>query len=126
MTGGYRPDRRGYFYTPTILADVTKDMTSYKEEVFGPVMSIIRVRDTEEAIQVANDSDFGLCACVYGDNTEDMIRIAQQLEVGMVFLNYGAASQASLPFGGVKKSGYGKENGSDGLRAFTNEKIILR
>lgn len=125
LFGGEKLDRKGFFYSPTILADITKEMTAYNEEIFGPVMSIIKVKDIDEAIAVANDSDFGLCGSVYGDNHEQLVSIASQIHTGMVFLNQAPASQASLPFGGVKKSGYGKENGPDGLKAFTNEKIIV-
>ncbi|PZM83883.1 NAD-dependent succinate-semialdehyde dehydrogenase [Candidatus Gracilibacteria bacterium] len=125
LIGGEKLDRKGYFYAPTILADVTPEMTSYKEEIFGPVASIIKVKDLDEAVKLANNSDFGLCGCVYGDDFEELKEIASQIETGMVFVNKPAASQASLPFGGVKKSGYGKENGPDGLKAFTNKKVIV-
>jgi len=114
-----------FFYVPTILWNVTPDITSYKEEVFGPVASIIKVQDLEEAIKIANDSDFWLCGCVYWDNVAQCIEIASQIETGMVFINSPAASKASLAFGGVKKSGYWKENGEDGLKAFTNKKVIV-
>ncbi|RKW21857.1 NAD-dependent succinate-semialdehyde dehydrogenase [Candidatus Gracilibacteria bacterium] len=125
LIGGKRIDRKGYFYEPTILADVTPEMTSYKEEIFGPVASIIKVKDVDEAIELANKSDFGLCGAVYGDDSEEILEVAKRIETGMVFLNKPAASQASLPFGGVKKSGYGKENGPEGLKAFTNKKVIV-
>lgn len=125
LIGGEKIDGLGFFYAPTILADVTSEMTSYKEEIFGPVMSIIKVKDLDEAVKIANDSDFGLCGTVWGDDTEELKSVAEKIETGMVFLNQWAASQASLPFGGVKKSGYGKENWPDGLKVFTNEKIIV-
>jgi len=98
LTGGKRLDRPGYFYAPTVLADVTAQMTSYQEEVFGPVASIIRVKDLDEAIAIANNSDFGLCGCVYGDNLEQCQEIASRIETGMVFINLPAGSRASLPF----------------------------
>ena len=110
---------------PTILADVTPEMTSYKEEIFGPVASVIRVKNLDEAIVIANHSDFGLCGCVYGDDIEELKMIARRIDTGMVFLNKPSASQAHLPFGGVKLSGYGKENGPEGLKAFTNKKVIV-
>lgn len=125
LFGGKKIDGKGFFYSPTILSDVTPKMTAYNEEIFGPVMSIIKVKDTEEAIKFANDSEFGLCGSVYGDNDRELQEIASKIHTGMVFIKKPAASQASLPFGGVKKSGYGKENGPDGLKAFTNEKIIV-
>lgn len=125
ITGGKKLDRTGYFYLPTILADVTPEMTSYKEEIFGPVASVIRVKNLDEAIEVANNSDFWLCGCVYGDDIEELKMIARRIETGMVFLNKPSASQAHLPFGGVRLSGYGKENGPEGLKAFTNKKVIV-
>jgi len=121
----YKINRTWYFYAPTVLADVDSNMTSYKEEVFWPVASIIKVQDLEEAINVANNSDFGLCGCVYGDDLDQCKNIASKIQTGMIFINKPSASQASLPFGGVKKSGYGKENGPEWLRAFTNKKIIV-
>ncbi|QFR39586.1 aldehyde dehydrogenase family protein [Candidatus Gracilibacteria bacterium 28_42_T64] len=125
LVGGKAMDRKGFFFAPTVLKNVTADMTSYKEEVFGPVASIIKSSSIEESIKIANDSDFGLCGCVYGDNQEQLIQVASQVETGMIFINKPAGSKASLPFGGVKKSGYGKENGPDGLKAFTNKKVVL-
>lgn len=125
ITGWKKWAMKGYFYLPTILADVTPDMTSYKEEIFGPVASVIRVKNIEEAIEVANNSDFWLCGCVYGDDEAELKIIARQIETGMVFLNKPAASQAHLPFGGVKLSWYGKENGPDWLKAFTNKKVVV-
>jgi succinate-semialdehyde dehydrogenase/glutarate-semialdehyde dehydrogenase len=125
LTGGKKLDRIGYFYAPTILRDVTPEMTAYREEIFGPVLSIIQVKDIEEAIKLANHSDFGLCGCVYGNDEEELKSIARRIETGAVFINKPAASQPHLPFGGIKKSGYGKENGPDGLKAFTNKKVII-
>ncbi len=88
-------------------------MTAYRKEIFGPVLSIIRVKDVEEAIGLANQSDFGLCGCVYGDDDEELKKIARRIETGAVFINKPAASQPHLPFGGIKKSGYAKENGPE-------------
>lgn len=125
ITGGGIIDREWFFYAPTVLADVTPEMTSYREEIFGPVASIIRVKDLDEAVRIANNSDFWLCGCVYGDDIKEIGMIARQIETGMVFLNKPSGSQAHLPFGGVKLSGYGKENGPEWLRAFTNKKVIV-
>ena len=122
---GKRIVRKWYFYEPTILADVTPEMTSYKEEIFGPVASIIKVKDVDEAIELANKSDFGLCWAVYWDDSEEILEAAKRIETWMVFLNKPAASQASLPFGWVKKSGYWKENWPEWLKAFTNKKVIV-
>lgn len=118
-------NRKWYFYAPTVLADVTPEMTSYKEEVFGPVASIIKVKDFDEAIKIANNSDFGLCGCVYSDDIKEAIEIASKIETWMVFINKPAWSKASLPFGWVKKSGYWKENWPEWLKAFTNKKVIV-
>lgn len=99
LIGGEKIAGKGFFYAPTILADVTPEMTSYKEEIFGPVLSIVKVADLDEAVKIANDSDFGLCGCVYGDDDAELVKIASQIETGMVFINKPAGSQASLPFG---------------------------
>jgi len=112
-------------YAPTVLADIKTDMTSWREEVFGPVASIIKSSSVEESIALANASDFGLSAAVYGDDVEQCKQVAMQLDGGMIFINQAPGSKASLPFGGVRKSGYGKENGPDGLKAFTNRKVVL-
>lgn len=125
LAWGKKLERKGYFYAPTVLGGVTPDMTSYKEEIFGPVASIIKVKDLDEAIAIANNSDFWLCGCVYGDNEKQLKEVASQIETGMVFINKPAGSKASLPFGWVKKSWYGKENGPEWLKAFTNKKVIV-
>ncbi len=125
LVWGKAMDRKWFFFAPTVLKNVTADMTSYKEEVFWPVASIIKSSSIEESIKIANDSDFWLCGCVYWDNQEQLIQVASQVETWMIFINKPAGSKASLPFGGVKKSGYGKENWPDGLKAFTNKKVVL-
>ncbi|MDA9128945.1 aldehyde dehydrogenase family protein [Candidatus Gracilibacteria bacterium] len=125
VCGGKISGDKNQFYEGTVLADVTSEMTSYKEEVFGPVASIIKSKDLEDSIRIANDSDFGLSAVVYGDDIEQCKDVANKLEGGMIFINAPAGSKSHLPFGGVKKSGYGKENGPEGLRAFTNKKAII-
>lgn len=115
----------GNFYAPTVLADMTMEMTAAKEEVFGPVASIIRSSSVEESISIANSSDYGLSAVVFGDDIEACKVVADRLQGGMIFINNPAWSKASLPFGWVKKSGYGKENGPEGLRVFTNKKAVV-
>lgn len=112
-------------YAPTVLADVTLDMTSAREEVFWPVATVIKSKNIEESIRLANDSEFGLSATVRGDDIQQCKEVAARLEWGMIFINAPAWSKASLPFWWVKKSGYGKENGPDGLKAFTNRKVVL-
>lgn len=125
LTGWHKIDRKWYFYAPTVLAWVTPEMTSYKEEIFWPVASIIKVKDIDEAIKIANNSDFWLCWCVYSDNKKEAIEIASKVETWMMFVNMPAGSRASLSFGWVKKSGYGKENWPEWLKAFTNRKVIV-
>lgn len=112
-------------YTPTILGNVKKWMRCYDEEIFGPVMSIIKSSSVEESIEIANDSDFGLSAVVFGDDVDECKNVANQLTGGMIFINQVAWSKAHLPFGWVKKSWYWKENGPEGLKAFTNKKVIV-
>lgn len=124
LTGGKKLWGNNYF-EPTVLIGVTPKMTSYKEEVFGPVASVIMVRDIEEAISVANDSDFWLCGSVWWDDIEQCKYVAQRVQTGMIFINAPAWSRAHLPFWGIKKSGYGKENGTEGLKSFTNKKVIV-
>lgn len=116
---------KGNFYAPTVLVDVTPAMTAYKEEIFWPVASVIKSSSIQESIALANNSEFWLSAVVFWDDEEQCKHIASKLEWWMIFINNPAWSQASLPFGWVKKSGYGKENWSDGLRAFTNKKAIV-
>ncbi|MFK7780008.1 MAG: aldehyde dehydrogenase family protein [Candidatus Gracilibacteria bacterium] len=125
IVGGKIIDKDSNFYPPTVLADVKKGMTSYDQETFGPVASIIKSSNIEESIKIANESELGLSAVVYGDNIEQCRSVASKLEGGMIFINAPAGSQPHLPFGGVKNSGYGKENGPEGLRAFTNKKVIV-
>jgi succinate-semialdehyde dehydrogenase/glutarate-semialdehyde dehydrogenase len=125
ITGGTILNESRTLYAPTVLADVTPEMMSYREEVFGPVASIIKAKDIEEAIALANNNDFWLSAVVAGDDHQQMKAVAARLEGWMIFINQSAGSKASLPFGGVKKSGYGKENGPDGLKSFTNRKVVI-
>lgn len=116
---------KGQFYAATVLADVTPGMVSYEEEVFGPVASIIKSKNIEESIALANNSEFGLSATVWWDDIEQCKAIADRLIWWMIFINNPAWSKASLPFWWVKKSWYGKENGPQWLRAFTNKKAIV-
>lgn len=125
ICGGEKAWERGEFYTGTVLADVRPGIASYNEEVFGPVASIIKSKDIEDSIRIANDSDFALSAVVYGDDEKQCREIAAKLEWWMVFINSWAGSQPHLPFWGPKKSWYGKENGPEGLMAFMNKKVIV-
>jgi succinate-semialdehyde dehydrogenase / glutarate-semialdehyde dehydrogenase len=124
ITGGKLTDSEGYFYPATVLADVKKGMPVYDEETFGPVSAIITVKDEEEAIRIANDTDFGLGAAVWTQDKERGERVARQIDCGMVFVNTLVASNPKLPFGGTKRSGYGRECSEHGLKEFTNVKTI--
>ena len=124
VTGGFRPNFPGNFYPPTVLAGVKKGMPVYDEETFGPVSAIIAVRDEAEAIQVANDTKFGLGASVWTRGKERGERVARRLESGMVFVNSLVASNPKLPFGGTKRSGYGRECAEHGLKEFVNIKTV--
>jgi len=122
--GGKRPQRPGCYYLPTILRNVRKGMAVYHEETFGPVFSIITVKSEEEAIAVANDSEFGLGGCVWTKDPERGKKIARKIETGAMFVNGITKSDPRLPFGGIKKSGYGRELATYGIREFVNIKTI--
>ena len=109
VTGGRRIDRPGAFVEPTILVDVTPEMRAYHEELFGPVAAVYRVESDEEAIALANGSQYGLGGAVFGSDGERAQAVADRLEAGMVFVNHPTASEPNLPFGGVKRSGFGRE-----------------
>jgi acyl-CoA reductase-like NAD-dependent aldehyde dehydrogenase len=117
----------GDFYAPTILADVTNDMDIAQQEVFGPVMLLIRVANEDEAIAVANDSEFGLSSSVLSKDHGRALRIARQIEAGSTTINdFGLIYMAQeLPFGGIKHSGFGRMNGRDGLRSCCNAKAVV-
>ena len=121
---GNRIHGPGLFYEPTVLVDVPKESPAYREEVFGPVASIFRVRDAAEAIETANDSSFGLGASAWTNERDEQELFASELESGMVFINAMVASDPRLPFGGAKRSGFGRELGAHGIREFTNIKTI--
>ena len=124
LTGGKPLDRPGNFYAPTVLTDIPKNSPAYKEEFFGPVASIFRVKDIDEAIQVANDSRFGLGASAWTNDPGETERFINELEAGMVFLNKMVASDPRVPFGGVKSSGHGRELSVQGIREFVNIKTV--
>jgi succinate-semialdehyde dehydrogenase / glutarate-semialdehyde dehydrogenase len=124
LTGGHPLDRPGCFYAPTVLTNIPKDSPAYKEEFFGPVASIFRVRNQDEAIQLANDSRFGLGASAWTNDPAEAERFINELEAGMVFLNKMVASDPRLPFGGVKYSGHGRELAEFGIREFMNIKTV--
>src|SRR5437867_2123748 len=124
LTGGNRIHGPGFFYEPTVLVNVPRESPAYREEVFGPVASIFRVSDANQAIEMANDSSFGLGASAWTNNPEEQELFTSDLEAGMVFINAMVASDPRLPFGGVKRSGFGRELGAAGIREFTNTKTI--
>lgn len=125
ILGGYKPDISGAFYPVTILENVQKDMPAYEEELFGPVAAVIKVKDEEEAIKVANDSVYGLGASIYSQNRERAEEIAaRHIEAGCCFVNDFVKSDPRLPFGGIKQSGYGRELGLFGIREFVNIKTV--
>jgi succinate-semialdehyde dehydrogenase/glutarate-semialdehyde dehydrogenase len=116
--------RNGAFVEPTILSDIPKGTPASDDEIFGPVANVFVVRDEDEAIKVANDSDFGLGASVYTSDEVKGYRIAEKLDAGTAFVNHMSWTYASMPMGGVKKSGYGRELGTLGIKEFVNEKLI--
>ena len=124
LMGGSKMPGPGNFFAPTVLGDVTRDMTSFREEMFGPVASIIRARDARHALELANDSQFGLTATVYTGDADLAQEIAAELEVGGVFINGYSASDARVAFGGVKKSGFGRELSHFGVREFCNAQTV--
>jgi len=124
LTGGKPVNRPGNFYAPTVLTNIPKESPAYRDELFGPVASIFRVKNLDEAIQVANDSRFGLGASAWTNDKSERERLINELEAGMVFINRMVASDPRLPFGGVKYSGHGRELGPYGIREFTNTKTV--
>ncbi|MCU1619158.1 MAG: Succinate-semialdehyde dehydrogenase [Modestobacter sp.] len=124
LVGGGRPDHDGAFVNATLLADVTPDMRAYREELFGPAAVVYRVANEEEAVALANDSEFGLSAAVYGSDPERTRAVADQLESGMVWINQPSGSSPELPFGGVKRSGYGRELSELGMFEFANRRLV--
>jgi len=124
LTGGHSINRSGNFYAPTVLTDIPKESPAYQEEFFGPVASIFRVKTIDEAIQIANDSRFGLGASAWTKDPVETERFINELEAGMVFLNKMVASDPRIPFGGVKQSGHGRELGVQGIREFVNIKSV--
>ena len=124
LTGGNRIAGPGFFYEPTVLVDVPRNSPAFREEVFGPVAAVFRVRDAEEAIDLANDHRYGLAASAWTNDPIEQELFASELESGMVFINAMSASDPRLPFGGVKRSGFGRELGAAGIREFMNAKTI--
>jgi len=124
LTGGHPLSLPGNFYAPTVLTDIPRESPAYREEFFGPVASLFRVKNIDEAIRVANDSRFGLGASAWTNDERERDRFINELEAGMVFINKMVASDPRIPFGGVKQSGHGRELGVFGIREFVNIKTV--
>jgi succinate-semialdehyde dehydrogenase/glutarate-semialdehyde dehydrogenase len=124
LTGGHPLQRPGNFYAPTVLTNIPKNSPAYGEEFFGPVASVFRVKDQDEAIRLANDVRFGLGASAWTNDEKERERFINELEAGMVFINKMVASDPRIPFGGVKASGHGRELSAVGMREFLNAKTV--
>jgi acyl-CoA reductase-like NAD-dependent aldehyde dehydrogenase len=125
LTGGHRLERDGYFVAPTVFGDVDHDSSLARQEIFGPVLSVLRFRDEDEVIAKANDSDFGLSAYVHTRDGARARRVAQQLDVGTVIVNGFPGMSPGAPFGGVKQSGFGREGGRAGIEEFVRRKNVV-
>lgn len=124
LVGGQRLDRSGAWYAPTLLSRVTPEMRIFREELFGPVAVVYRVGNEQEAIRLANDTAYGLGAVIQSTDLARARRVAESLETGMVTINEVPGSAAELPFGGIKRSGFGRELGRDGMDEFVNRKVV--
>jgi succinate-semialdehyde dehydrogenase/glutarate-semialdehyde dehydrogenase len=124
VAGGGRPDLPGAFVEPTILTDVTPEMRAYSEELFGPAAVVYKVADEDEAVELANNSTYGLGAAVFSSDVDRARSVAERIEAGMVFVNQPTGSSPELPFGGVKRSGYGRELSELGMFEFANRRLI--
>jgi succinate-semialdehyde dehydrogenase/glutarate-semialdehyde dehydrogenase len=124
VTGGARPDGPGYYFEPTVLADVPHGAAILREEIFGPVAPIVAFEDEAEAIRLANDTEFGLVSYVYTRDLARGLRVSEALESGMVGLNRGLVSDPAAPFGGTKQSGLGREGGHEGMLDYLESKYV--
>ena len=125
LTGGKPANRKGFFYEPTVLAGITKDNPAYYQEFFGPVAQIFVVEDDDAVVIQANDSHFGLGGSIFAGDTDRARKLASRIETGMVFINTTTTSMPELPFGGVKRSGFGRELGDVGIKEFVNRKLVV-
>ena len=124
ITGGRRSDRPGAFFEPTILTNIKPDNPAYREEFFGPVALVFTVKDEDEAVALANDSDFGLGGSIFTKDIARGKRVAARVDTGMMFVNHPTWTAPDLPFGGIKNSGYGRELSSLGIQEFVNKKLV--
>jgi succinate-semialdehyde dehydrogenase/glutarate-semialdehyde dehydrogenase len=124
LVGGQRVEGSGYFYEPTVLADVPKEARVFREEIFGPVAPVAGFSSEEEAVAAANDTEYGLVAYVYTRDIKRALRVCEGLETGMIGLNQGMVSNAGAPFGGVKQSGIGREGGNEGIEEYLETKYV--
>lgn len=123
--GGKALDHAGYFYAPTILTDIKRENPAYFEEFFGPVAMIFVVKNDDEAVKLANDSHYGLGGAIFTGDIERGKKMASRIETGMVFINTLSGTAPELPFGGVKRSGYGHELADLGIKEFVNQKLVV-
>jgi succinate-semialdehyde dehydrogenase/glutarate-semialdehyde dehydrogenase len=126
LAGGAALDGPGWFYRPTVLADLTDDMRIVQEETFGPVASLYKVTDRDEAVAIANQTAFGLSSAVWTNDLDEEAFFVREIEAGAVFVNGMTVSYAELPFGGIKNSGFGRELAKEGIREFMNVKTVWR
>ena len=124
ISGGHRVDRKGYFFEPTIYADVKPDMTIAQEEIFGPFLSVLEYEDHEEAIHIANDTDYGLAAGVFTKNVDMATKTAAKLNGGQVYVNSWFTGSVATPFGGYKQSGYSREKGQQAIKSYLQLKNV--
>ena len=126
LCGGEVPDRTGAYYPATVLSEVTPGMPAYDDEIFGPVAAVIRAKDDEDAMRIANDSRYGLGGGIFCTDEEHALKLARnEFDTGMVRINNFGAADPNMPFGGVKNSGYGREHGGFGMKEFVNAKSIF-
>jgi succinate-semialdehyde dehydrogenase/glutarate-semialdehyde dehydrogenase len=123
-TGGGKLAEDSAFFRPTVLTDVTPDMAVYRQELFGPVATVFKVENEDEAVRLANDTPFGLGASVHTNDPDKAQRLVDRIEAGMVYVNEPGGTAAELPFGGIKRSGFGRELGKYGMEEFVNRKLI--
>ncbi|GAK76277.1 succinate-semialdehyde dehydrogenase [Nonlabens ulvanivorans] len=125
LCGGEIPDGDGYYYPSTVLGNVTPGQPAYDDELFGPVASLIKAKDQDDAMRIANDSRFGLGGGIFSKDEDKAVELAQNhFDTGMVFINSFGLAQVDMPFGGVKDSGFGREHGGFGIKEFVNVKGI--